>query len=79
VGVKKLVDISSFYIENLFKVPPLDGSIGAEDSPLIINQTDELGEGVHRGLPFSLGAADHLQTLLKGHVQRSALLEFPLH
>jgi hypothetical protein len=78
VGVKKLMDISSFYTENLFKVPPLYGSIGAEDSPLIINQADELGKGVHGGLPFSLCPANHLQALLKGYVQRPALLEFPL-
>jgi hypothetical protein len=68
VGVKKLVDISSFYAENLFEVPPLDGSIGAEDSPLIINQADELGKGVHGGLPFSLCPANHLEALLKGRV-----------
>jgi hypothetical protein len=79
VRVKKLVDISSFYIENLFKVPTLDGSISAEDSPLIINQADELGKGVNGGLPFSLCPANHLQALLEGHVQRPALFEFPLH
>jgi hypothetical protein len=78
VGVKKLVDISSFYVEDLVKVPPLDRSIGAENGPLIINQTDELGKGVHSGLPFSLGPANHLQALLKGRVQRPALFEFPL-
>jgi hypothetical protein len=79
VGVKKLVDISSFYIENLFKIPPLNGSIRSEDSPLIINQADELGKGVHGGLPFSLCPAYHLQALLKGHFHRSPFFEFPLH
>jgi hypothetical protein len=78
VGVKKHMDISSFYIENLFKVPPLDGSIGAEDSSVIIDQTDELGKRVHGGLPFSFCPADHLQALLKGYVQRPALFESPL-